>query len=115
MKSLLVCLLLCSTAATESYAEDRWLGGDKLMHVGACAGMTLTLGILSTQAYRAPREKWVSALVFAAGTSLLIGTLKEVDDSTHPNNHFSGRDMAANAVGTAVGLGLTYLFLRLME
>ncbi|MCE3000041.1 MAG: hypothetical protein ACK59Y_02455 [Betaproteobacteria bacterium] len=36
--------------------------------------------------------------------AMIPGLLKEISDSQKSNNHFSGKDMAANALGAALGV-----------
>lgn len=42
----------------------------------------------------------------AWGYAMVPGLLKEIADSQQRGNHFSGKDMLANALGAAVGVGL---------
>lgn len=49
----------------------------------------------------------------AFGIAMVPGVLKEVIDATQKNNHFSGRDLAYDALGAAVGVGVgRYLLVR---
>ena len=49
----------------------------------------------------------------AFGYAMVPGMLKEVIDSTQKGNHFSGRDLAYDALGAAVGVGVgRYLLIR---
>lgn len=49
----------------------------------------------------------------AFGYAMVPGVLKELIDATQKNNHFSGRDLAFDALGAAVGVGVgRYLLIR---
>lgn len=89
-----------AAAASESPAQT---GGDQgFSHngykehfaVSALAGLVVSNHVETESAPRA----WAYAMV--------PGLLKEVLDSQQRGNHFSSRDMIANALGAAVGVGL---------
>lgn len=91
MKPSTVLLALSLAAPVSGFADD-WSGPDKTRHFVVSA----VLGTLSAMHYE---NKWR-----AFGVALIPGLLKELHDSGQPGNHFSGKDMAANALGAAVGV-----------
>jgi uncharacterized protein YfiM (DUF2279 family) len=92
MKPSTVLLALSLAAPVSSVAADDWGGPDKTKHFAVSA----VLGTLSAMHYE---NKWR-----AFGVALIPGLLKELYDSGQPGNHFSGKDMTANALGAAVGV-----------
>ncbi len=90
--------LLAAVAAfsftTATLAADEWSGSDKIKHVAVSAA----LGTASAMHFE---DKWV-----AFGVAMIPGVLKEVADSTRKNNHFSGKDLVADALGAALGVQL---------
>ncbi len=80
---------------------DEWTGGDKALHFGASAAITL----LGYSAYKdglgfSENEAMVSAFI----TTIAAGTLKEMVDGS-----FSWKDMGADAAGAGVAI----MFLRI--
>lgn len=83
---------------------DLWLGRDKALHAGASFLLTLSgQYILVDKADLSNGE----ALPVAASTALLLGVLKEVNDSRRPRYPlFSWRDLAADALGIGVAAAI---------
>ena len=80
---------------------DDWLGADKATH----AGVSFALAAGGALALRAGMDASRSdARALAVGTTLALGVTKEVADARRPRAPlFSWRDLAANAVGAALG------------
>lgn len=75
--------------STPALAND---DSDKLKHFA----VSFALGTASGAYFE---NKWT-----AFGVAMIPGLLKEISDSQKSNNHFSGKDMAANALGAALGV-----------
>lgn len=58
--------------------------------------MSFALGTASGAYFE---NKWT-----AFGVAMIPGLIKAISDSQKSNNHFSGKDMAANALGAALGV-----------
>ncbi|MEM6785664.1 MAG: hypothetical protein AAF624_18235 [Bacteroidota bacterium] len=86
---------------------DPWLGRDKALHAGASFLLTLSgQYVLVSKLDATEGEAWP----LAATGALAVGLLKEVADSRRVRNPlFSWRDLAADAVGVGLGLGLIWL------
>ncbi|MEL6772098.1 MAG: hypothetical protein AAFP18_13605 [Bacteroidota bacterium] len=86
---------------------DPWLGRDKALHAGASFLLTLSGQYVLVNKLEATEGQ---AWPFAATGALAVGLLKEVADSRRARNPlFSWRDLAADAVGVALGLGVIWL------
>lgn len=75
--------------STPALAND---DSDKFKH----AAVSFALGTASGAFFE---NKWT-----AFGVAMIPGLVKEISDSQKSNNHFSGKDMAANALGAALGV-----------
>jgi len=73
-------------------ADDTWNSSDKLSHMAVSAALGTASG-----AYF--ENKWT-----AFGVAMIPGVVKEIIDSRDRGNRFSGKDLAANAIGAAVGV-----------
>lgn len=73
-------------------AADKWDSPDKAEHFAVSAA----IGTLAAMHYE---NKWK-----AFGVALIPGLLKEIYDGSQDNKRFSGKDMAINALGAAVGV-----------
>lgn len=84
-------------------ADDDWLGRDKALHFGASAAIAGT-GYGVTTSFTDRR-----ALAFAVGGGVALGTglAKEVLDAAGYGTP-SWKDLAWDAIGTLVGLGIAY-------
>lgn len=91
LAALATCLLI---ATAPSRAADRWNGQDKAEHVAVSA-------VIGTASGAYFEKRWT-----AFGVAMIPGLLKEVADSRAAHNHFSGKDIAADAVGAALGVQL---------
>ncbi|MEL6443943.1 MAG: hypothetical protein AAF089_11315 [Bacteroidota bacterium] len=86
---------------------DPWLGRDKALHAGASFLLTLSGQYVLVNKLEATEGQ---AWPLAASGALAVGLLKEVADSRRARNPlFSWRDLAADAVGVALGLGVIWL------
>lgn len=86
---------------------DDWLGFDKGLHFGASLLLTLSGQYVLTDKGGLSND---GALPLAAGTALALGLAKEVADSRRAAFPlFSLRDLAADALGVAVGALVTRL------
>ena len=87
--------------------EDAWLGRDKALHFGASFVLTLAGQYVFTD--KADLSNG-AALPLSASVALGVGIAKEVADSQRAVNPlFSLRDLAADALGVAVGALVTRL------
>lgn len=97
IRSCIAALLLAASAfiAAPAHAvEDNWGGGDKARHVVVSA-------VLGTASGAYFENKWT-----AFGVAMIPGVAKEIMDSRKHDNHFSGKDLVANAIGAALGVQL---------
>jgi putative lipoprotein len=92
MKPYSLLCVLCLVFPVSAYAADDWNGPDKTRHFALSA----MIGTLSAMHFE---SKWK-----AFGVALIPGLLKEVHDGSQADNHFSGKDLVADAVGAAVGV-----------
>lgn len=98
-------VLLASALAmlpVSARAEDSWTGSDKALHVGVSAALaSIGYGTSSLAVDRPGR--------FAAGTGLALGAgvAKELWDLAGQGDA-SWKDLAADVVGTAAGLALSF-------
>ena len=80
-------------ASEPANAEDKWTGVDKGQHVAVSAGIGTVSGLIV-------KDKWT-----AFALSMVPGVLKEMYDAQHPKTHTASfKDLAADAVGAAVGV-----------
>ena len=75
-----------------SDAADQWTTKDKGEHIAVSAGIGTVSGLVI-------KDKWT-----AFGLAMVPGIAKEIWDSQHPNHTASFKDLAADAVGAAVGV-----------
>jgi len=80
---------------------EAWIARDKALHLSASFLLTLAgQYVLTDKTAMSDGD----ALPVAAGAALALGLAKEVADSQRPNYpHFCWRDLAADAVGVALG------------
>lgn len=88
LKHLLLAALLLPCLAS---AQDTWTGADKKLHVSVSFVIGLAAG------FQFPGNK-----PLAFGVALIPGVLKEISDRS--TTGFSGKDIAANALGAALGV-----------
>ena len=84
---------LCCLAAHAGQPNDRWTGQDKALHFGVSA----TLGFAAINQW--PREPGK-----AFAWAMVTGLLKEISDAQRGGSGFSGKDLAADALGAAFGV-----------
>jgi uncharacterized protein YfiM (DUF2279 family) len=104
-------LLLCLSVPGAARAQygDEWFGPDKKKHFAACfvlAGVGYGGGALL---FEEPAARWLTG----AGLAMGAGVGKELYDKQR-GGLFSLKDLAWDAVGTATGLGVSYLVDRLV-
>jgi uncharacterized protein YfiM (DUF2279 family) len=88
-------------AADSLRPPDLWIARDKAMHASASFLLTLSGQYVLTDKAGLSNGQ---ALPVSAATTLALGVLKEVADSRRARGpHFSWRDLAADAVGVALG------------
>lgn len=80
--------------ATAGKAADTWDGADKAKHFGVSALIGVATGMTI-------ENRWS-----AFGVAMLPGLAKEIADSQKSNGHFSGKDLAADALGAVLGVHL---------
>jgi uncharacterized protein YfiM (DUF2279 family) len=80
--------------------SDIWYGDDKIRHL---VGSFFSTTLLTQLAYRNGWHKKESK-VFAMGTTMSLGFVKELYDRRKPGNHFCWKDLAADAAGIFIGL-----------
>ncbi len=93
MKTLIAAVLMAASTlacATQERPQpkDDWKGDDKALHFG----VSFALGV-------ATGHQWPKEPLKAFGVALIPGVLKEATDKKA-----SGKDMAANALGAALGV-----------
>ena len=74
-------------------AQDTWSGADKKLHFGVSA----VLGFAAVNQW--PNDKPKAFMV-----AMIPGLLKEITDAQKGGSGFSGKDLAADALGAAVGV-----------
>ena len=80
---------------------DVWYGDDKIRHV---VGSLFSTTLLTQIAARDRGWNKNKAEIFAIGTTLSFGFVKELYDQRKPGNHFCWKDLTADAVGILLGL-----------
>ncbi len=85
----------------EAAAADEWWGTDKTLHFGVSAGLASGGYAVAGLVVEKP---WQRAL-FGGTVAFGAGAAKEAYDAVGPGDP-SGRDLAWDAAGVAVGLGL---------
>ena len=86
-----------------SRSGDRFWAPDKAQHfMGSLISTVLVHQIL----FRSAGLEKMTSRQMAVGFSFSLGVLKEVRDSRQPGNHFSWKDLLADAAGIAVGVVL---------
>jgi len=87
--------------------RDPWLGRDKVLHAAGSFLLTLSAQYVLVNKLDTSED---GALPIAVGTTLSLGLAKEVADSRRRVNPlFSVRDLAADAFGIALAVGLILL------
>jgi len=95
MKTLLLFVAVAAISfATPALAADEWSGSDKVKHIAVSAAF----GTASAMHFE---DKWV-----AFGVAMIPGVLKEIADGSRDNGRFSAKDLAADALGAALGVQL---------
>ena len=99
MNKLIILLLLLPTLSFAQLLTEE----DKQMHFAAGA---ITSTLVYDYVYNKTESK-KKALVYSIGSSILVGTLKELVDSRQDGNRFDGRDLLATTYG-GITLSLTF-------
>jgi putative lipoprotein len=97
-------IALAVVAAPRIACADDWLGPDKALHFSVSAG--LAVGGYATGSIWLER-RWVRATA-GASFAFSAGVAKEAWDATGRGDP-SAKDLAWDAIGTAVGVGLALL------
>ncbi len=93
--------------ALKGRPTDRWLEFDKAQHVAFSFLWTLSSQYTLVNKFDVSERH---ALPFSVGSGVLLGLSKELyDRNTAPRNAFSYRDLAADAFGIALAVGLILL------
>lgn len=85
--------MMTSAPAHAACADDCWNTPDKPMHFG----VSMVIGFAAGQQW--PENKWK-----AFGVAMIPGVLKEIADAQERGNRFSTKDLAADALGAALGV-----------
>ena len=86
---------------------DPWLGRDKAQHAAFSFLWTLSSQYTLVNKLDVSERR---ALPISAGSAMLLGLSKELYDAGNaPRNNFSYRDLAADAFGIALAIGLILL------
>ena len=96
-----VSVSLYSSPSDSIKASDRWLGWDKLEHLGVSAFLSGVSYSVLHEFYNNSRE---SSVYFSVSFTLSAGLGKEFYDSKTPGGTFSYKDLIADILG--IGLGL---------
>ena len=91
MKKLIILFVLLPTLSFAQLLTEE----DKQMHFAAGA---ITSTIVYDYVYRKTDSK-KKALIYSIASSILVGTLKEVADSSQKGNSFDTRDLLATTYG----------------
>lgn len=89
---------------------DEWFGPDKPKHFGATLGLAGVGYGAGALLFESPHARWLSG----AGLGLGVGLGKEIYDAGR-GGRFSSKDLVWDAVGTATGLGLSWLIDSLLS
>ena len=103
IKTIAACtILVCATAAS---AQDRWSGDNKPKHIAASAISAVVVESLFEQTLH-PVERF--------GLAMLPGVAKELYDMRRggSGSGFSGKDIAADALGVLGGMAFYGLVIR---
>lgn len=93
--------------ALKARPTDRWLGFDKAQHAAFSFLWTLSSQYTLVNKLDVSERR---ALPISAGSAMLLGLSKELYDAGNaPRNNFSYRDLAADAFGIALAIGLILL------
>ena len=96
---LLAAALISSTA----FAEDRWMGPDKIEHVAVSAVSAVVVESLFSETLH-PLARF--------GLAMAPGVIKELSDMRAGGSGFSGKDIAADALGVLSGMAFHGLVIR---
>jgi len=108
-RAALLALVWLAPAAARAEG-DPWLGRDKAVHFAASAVLARSASLGAGLVLERPRDR---ALV-GAGVSLTLGALKELYDLTGRGDP-SAKDLAWDALGTLVGVGVAWVLDRLFR
>jgi uncharacterized protein YfiM (DUF2279 family) len=103
VRTLILLVLLTTIPASAQLLTEP----DKKMHFAAGA-FTSALGYAVAYEFTKDKDK---AVLYGIGTAVLIGTLKEMSDSTQSGNYFDGRDLLATTYG-GISVGITIDLIR---
>lgn len=101
IKTIAACALLALTSAAS--AQDRWNGADKPKHVALSAISAVAVESMFTDTLN-PAQRF--------GLAMLPGVAKEIADMRRGGSGFSGKDIAADALGVLGGMAFHGLVIR---
>jgi putative lipoprotein len=90
-------------------SQDDWFGRDKALHFGVSVGLAGAGYAGGALLFEEPGARWLTG----AGVALTAGVGKELYDAGR-GSFFSFKDLTWDVVGTATGLGLSWVVDRLV-
>jgi putative lipoprotein len=103
--TLMVAAALVAAGGRAARAEDRWLGRDKGLHFAASAAIAAAGYAASSPWIERPAGR----AAVGASLALSAGVAKEIWDAREGGGDPSWKDLAWDAIGTAVGVGVALL------
>ena len=104
MRKVFVLIALCFLM--EAKAQENLFPVDKQLHFLACAATTsTTYAIVYIKTHKKNK-----ALLWALGSGITVGILKEVYDSTRPRNKFDLKDLNADLLGSVTAALIIKIF-----
>lgn len=88
------------------YDGDKWLASDKAKHFLVSASLLGLTKVVSKEMLNFDRS---ASTLAATGATLFVGWIKETIDDLSPNNIFSLKDLAADALGALIALAVILL------
>lgn len=106
---LFVLLWMVTSFAGDRSRDDKYFAKDKLQHFTLSAFMSAGIGFVAKNHFDAPKDR---ALIIGFTTSFSLGGLKEVYDSTDPDEHSSIKDLTVDLLGSFVGAAILAAFVK---
>ena len=104
IKLIAACALFAAaSAASAASAADQWSGSDKPKHIAASAISAVIVESLFAETL-SPAQRF--------GLAMVPGIAKEIFDMRRGGSGFSGKDLAADALGVGLGMALHGLVIR---
>jgi hypothetical protein len=95
MKKVIILLTLSILSSSSCFAQD------EILHISGTAVISSIIHVSLEQTRLTPIQRALVTL----GVTLTLGLAKELTDET-----ISGKDMAANTVGSMIGIGITWMW-----